>query len=233
MEVVHADGIEGARTARGVAVVIDVLRAFTVSAYALAGGATRCLLVATVDQARHAAARDPAALVSAEVDGLPVPGIPISNSPTAITQQDLHGRTLIQRSTSGVQAALAAGGADHLLAAALVNARATARAVERLDAGQVTLISTGAPLGHPEDRICAELIAAYLSNQPVTDLDRRLQPIRRDPRHARSLANRWPGCPPADMELSLAVDRFDFAMAIQLRPGRGAAALDCATLYRR
>src|SRR5258708_3382250 len=39
VEIVHATGIEGARQARGVAVVIDVLRPFTVSAYALAGGA--------------------------------------------------------------------------------------------------------------------------------------------------------------------------------------------------
>jgi len=39
VEIVHALGIEGARQARGLAIVIDVLRSFTVSAYALAGGA--------------------------------------------------------------------------------------------------------------------------------------------------------------------------------------------------
>ncbi|TMF02894.1 MAG: 2-phosphosulfolactate phosphatase, partial [Chloroflexi bacterium] len=62
----------------GVVVVIDVLRAFTVSAYALAGGARECLLVGTVDEARALAAATPGAIISAEVDTLPVAGIPIS-----------------------------------------------------------------------------------------------------------------------------------------------------------
>ena len=53
MEIVHATGLEGARHARGVVVVIDVLRSFTVSAYALEGGARECLLVSTVQEARR------------------------------------------------------------------------------------------------------------------------------------------------------------------------------------
>jgi len=56
VEIIHATGIEGAREARGIAVVIDVLRSFTVSAYALAGGARECRLVTTTDEARALAA---------------------------------------------------------------------------------------------------------------------------------------------------------------------------------
>jgi len=124
MRVVHAGGLEGARSARGTVVVIDVLRAFTVSAYALAGGAAECRLVAEVEEARSLAARLPGAIVSAEVEGLPVPGIAISNSPTMIRDLDLRGRVLVQRSSSGTQCVLAVGRAERLYAAGLVVARA-------------------------------------------------------------------------------------------------------------
>ena len=101
MEIAHAVGVDGARSARGIVVVIDVLRSFTVSAYALAGGARECVLVTTVDEARRLADEMPDAIVCAEQDALPIPGIAISNSPTQIKQADLSGKTLIQRSTAG------------------------------------------------------------------------------------------------------------------------------------
>src|SRR5256885_13057408 len=107
MNIIHATGIDGARQARGTVVVIDVLRSFTVSAYALAGGARECRLVKTVAEARALAARTPGAVVCAEEDALPVEGIPISNSPTHIREVDLNGRVLIQRSTAGTQVAAA------------------------------------------------------------------------------------------------------------------------------
>src|SRR5262245_34215590 len=97
MNVVHTVGVDGARDAEGVVVVIDVLRAFTVSAYALAGGARECLLVATVDEARALAGRTAGAIISAEVDTLPVPGVAISNSPTQIAETDVAGKVIVQR----------------------------------------------------------------------------------------------------------------------------------------
>src|SRR5579859_2245326 len=120
VRIVHADGLAGAAAARGLVVVIDVLRAFTVSAYALAGGATECLLVATVEEAFAVSSRIPGSLLSAEVDGLPIPGIEISNSPTLLLRHDLAGRTLVQRTSAGTQGVAAATGADQLLAASLV-----------------------------------------------------------------------------------------------------------------
>src|SRR5260221_13545738 len=68
VEIVHATGIEGARQALGVAVVIDVLRSFTVSAYALAGGARECRLVTTTEEARALAAVTADNVIYAEED---------------------------------------------------------------------------------------------------------------------------------------------------------------------
>ena len=69
MRVVHADGLEGARHATGLVVVIDVLRAFTVSACALSSGARECRLVGTVEEALALQERIPGSAVSAEKIG--------------------------------------------------------------------------------------------------------------------------------------------------------------------
>jgi 2-phosphosulfolactate phosphatase len=214
MRVVHAGGLEGARAARGTVVVIDVLRAFTVSAYALAGGARECRLVGEVSQARALALRLPGAVVSAEVEGLPVPGIAISNSPTMVSEADLSGRVLVQRSSSGTQCVLAASaGADRLYAGSLVVASATASAVRAADPPLVTLVASGADRGHPEDRACADYIEAVLRGLPA-DLPALLEPLRRSDRFQAFQEARWPGFPPSDLELALAADRFSFSMPV-------------------
>lgn len=214
MNIVHATGIEGARGARGTVVVIDVLRAFTVSAYALAGGALECRLVRTVEEARALASSTPQAVVSAEENALPVEGVPISNSPTAIAQLDLRGTTLIQRSTAGTQCAAAVEG-DDIFVASLVVAAATARACLSRRPSTLTLVASA---DHPEDHACASYIAGLVRHQ-APDLAKLLQPLREAERYHRALSGTWPGFPPSDIELALAADHFDFAMPVTRRTG--------------
>ena len=213
MRIVHATGIEGARQARGTVIVIDVLRSFTVSAYALAGGARECRLVKTVAEARALAKVTPGAVLCAEEDALPVEGIPISNSPTMIRDADLADRVLIQRSTAGTQVAAAVEGRD-IFAASLVVARATAQACLSRNPETLTIIASA---DHPEDHACASYIASIVRGQ-VPDLDTLLQPLRESERYRRALSGSWPGFPPTDIELSLDADRFDFAMPVTREP---------------
>jgi 2-phosphosulfolactate phosphatase len=208
VEVVHAVGVEGARQARGVAVVIDVLRSFTVSAYALAGGARECRLVTTTDEARALAAAIPGAILCAEEEGLPLPGIPISNSPTQIVAAELTGRVLVQRSTAGTPVAAAVREGIDIFAASLVVARATLQACLLRDPDVLTLIASA---DHPEDHACALYIEAMVRGEKP-DLDRLLQPLRETERYARVMRGGWPGFPPTDLQLALQPDRFSFAM---------------------
>jgi 2-phosphosulfolactate phosphatase len=208
VEIVHATGIEGARDARGVVVVIDVLRSFTVSAYALAGGARECLLISTIEEALALAQRIPDAIICAEEYGLPVPGIAISNSPTQIRAAHIQGRTLIQRSSAGTPVMGAVQSSDGMFAGSLVVASATAQAILLRRPTAVTLVASG---DFPEDHACALYIEAVLRGRSV-DLDRLLKPLRESQRYRTFMAGEWPGFAASDIELSLAVDRFDFAM---------------------
>ena len=192
-------------------VVIDVLRSFTVSAYALAGGARECLLVATTAEARALHKKIRGSLICAEEDALPVPGIPISNSPTQIKAADLKDRVLIQRSSAGTTVMSAVRSADQLYAASLVVARATARACL---AGQPPAVTLIASADHPEDHACASYIEGLLRGEEP-DPVALLQPLRESARFARALSGTWPGFPPTDLDLALVPDRFDFAMPAQ------------------
>lgn len=214
VEVVHATGIEGAGQARGLVVVIDVLRSFTVSAYALAGGARECRLVTTTDEARALAAAIPGALLCAEEEGLPLPGIPISNSPTQIVAAELTGKILVQRSTAGTPVAAAVRDGLDIFAASLVVARATVQACLLRQPDVLTLVASA---DHPEDHACARYMEA-IARGDKPDLDRLLQPLRETDRYARVRRGEWPGFPPTDLDLALELDRFSFAMPVLRRP---------------
>ena len=214
MNIIHATGVEGARQARGTVVVIDVLRSFTVSAYALAGGARECRLVRTVAEARELAARTEGAVICAEEDALPVEGIPLSNSPTLVRALDLNGRVLIQRSTAGTQVAAAVTGGD-ILAASLVVAGATVQACLLRRPATLTLIASA---DHPEDHACARYMEALIRGERP-DLDALLAPLRASERYRRATSGTWPGFPPSDLDLSLRADVFDFAMPVVREAG--------------
>jgi 2-phosphosulfolactate phosphatase len=214
VRIVNVTGIDGALEARGTVVVIDVLRSFTVSAYALAGGARECRLVTTVDEARAQARKSPAAVLCVEVDGLPVEGIAISNSPTMIRATDLKDRIVIQRSSAGTPVA-AAVASDDIFVASLVVAKATVKACLSRRPETLTLVASG---DFPEDLACARYMEG-IANREEPDIERLLRPLRESDRYRELEAGERPGFPSTDLELSLVPDRFDFAMPVVREDG--------------
>ena len=208
-------GIEGARQARGMAVVIDVLRSFTVSAYALAGGARECRLVTTTDEARALAAGTPDTVICAEEDGLPVKDIPISNSPTQIVEADLSGCILVQRSSAGTPVAGAVRAGVDIFAASLVVARATVQACLLRSPAVLTLIASA---DYPEDHACALYMEAIIRGE-TPDVDLLLRPLKESERYAHLISGTWPGFPATDLDLALQPDRFSFAMPVTREAG--------------
>lgn len=66
MEILTLDFVEGARAARGVAVIIDVFRAFTTACQAFHNGAERILPAGTIEEAFVLKARHPDAVTLGE-----------------------------------------------------------------------------------------------------------------------------------------------------------------------
>lgn len=133
--------------AGGIAVVIDVLRASTTIATALAHGAVAVRAVPTIDEARRAVGATGAALLGGERGGLPIAGFDLGNSPREYTPERVAGRRLVITTTNGTAALAACRSAREVLVGAIVNRAAVAEAVGRLararGIGHVHLVCAG------------------------------------------------------------------------------------------
>lgn len=209
----HFLGIPELTRTPAVAVVIDVLRAFTVAAHAFAGGAEKIVLAPSEDEALELKAGHPGWL--ALKDGAPAPGFDAFNSPALLADRDLAGRTIVQKTTAGTVGALAVADARLLLCASFVVAGATARLLRERGAQEVTFVVTGEEGRAEEDRACAEYIARRVESDGV-DVEPYLRRAR-ESRWAASLERGarqgLPGVHADDVRLCLEADRFPFAMA--------------------
>ena len=211
----------------GLAVAIDVLRAFTTAGYLFAAGAREIILVSGVEEAFDLREKIPGSLILGEIDGIQVLGFDLGNSPSALSRHNLSGKTIIQRTTAGTQGVIRAVNAQPILTAALTNAAATARYIQRLDPAQVTFILTGLlPAWEgdrlrmewgDEDAVCADLIEAYLSGH---SLDRENIAARvRGSRSGLHFDGTRLSFPPSDLDMALDIDRFPFALRVEKQNG--------------
>jgi 2-phosphosulfolactate phosphatase len=115
-----------------VLVVIDVLRASTTLAAALAAGVRTVVPCLEVNEARQLAGQRRAhgsVLLGGERGGLPIAGFDLGNSPGEYTADRVAGQTLVFTSTNGTRAMMRCVGAARVLVACFANLSAVARAL--------------------------------------------------------------------------------------------------------
>ncbi|MEU1105095.1 2-phosphosulfolactate phosphatase [Streptomyces tibetensis] len=212
-------GIAELAEAPSVAVVVDVMRAFTVAAWAFGQGAERIVLAESLDEALALKARHPDWV--ALKDGPPAPGFDAVNSPGLLRSLDLGGRTVVQKTTAGTVGALAVKEASLVLCAGFVVAEATARLLRTRasdsdsDCYGVTFVVTGEGGRADEDLACAQYIArrALEAGTNAAEYLRRAGCSRAAAELAQGVRR---GVHPDDVALCLELDRFPFAMVAAL-----------------
>ena len=128
-------------------VVLDVLRATTTIAVALANGAKAVLPAASTEEALRIAQnleRD-AVVLAGERKSVRIPGFALGNSPTEFGPDAVAGKTIVMTTTNGTLALIAAQGAREVIAGAAVNFTVVAeRAREALEQyGDVVILCAG------------------------------------------------------------------------------------------
>lgn len=217
MEIRLLSLLEGARRAAGTVVIIDVYRAFTTAAVALQRGAARLLLVDSPEAAFKLRREGRGELCLGEVSGIKVPGFDFGNSPFELSRAGVHGKTLIQSTSAGTKGVVAAGRAEALFAAALVNAEATVRAVLAVRPSLVSLVAMGTngTERSDEDEQCALYVRSLLRGR------------RPDPAAVRSLVlsahdsakfddPERPYFDPRDRDVALEIDSIPFAVRVRV-----------------
>ncbi|SEE21246.1 2-phosphosulfolactate phosphatase [Streptomyces sp. 2131.1] len=215
-------GIAELSAAPSVAVVVDVMRACTVAAWAFARGTEKIVLAGSLDEAPALKSRHPDWV--ALKDGAPAPGVDAVNSPGQLRSRDPSGRTVVQKTTAGTVGALAVKDAPLVLCAGFVVAEATARLLRQRTGGDVTFVVTGEDGRAEEDLACAQYIARRAAGEAVD-----AEPFLRRAGDSRAAAELARGCArgptPRTWRYCLELDRFSFAIVatqedslVMLRP---------------
>lgn len=209
-------GIDESGKIGGVAVVVDVMRAFTTAAWAFERGIERIILAAALEEALTLKARFPGVL--ALKDGEPAPGFDLSNSPAQIRERtDLAGKVVVQRTTAGTVGAVAARAAARLYCVSFVCARATAEHIRRSGPSHVAFVVTGDDGRAEEDRACADYIAGLLENPALAAAPflRRAAASKAAARLKERVDSGEKGVDARDVGFCLDADRLPFAMIAQ------------------
>lgn len=212
---IHRATLKNCDQFTGTVVVVDVIRAFTTAAVAFAKGATEIILVGEVSEAL--AVRDEliGSLVMGEVGGVKPREFDYGNSPSELSQVDLTGIRIIQRTTAGTQGVVRSKKADRLVTGSFINAKATAQYLRNENSTDITFVITGNHSGYDgaEDFAYADYMEELLKgNEP--DPEPFLSAVRN---------SNWGKCigdptrpefPAADLDFILGINRFNFAMPI-------------------
>lgn len=153
-------GSEQEYPAADINIVIDVIRAFTVSHIAFLRGVSEVFLVNTVEEAFALREKNPAYLLAGEIAGLAIDNFDLDNSPHTFSLADIENKSLVQKTTNGVKATLLALNANTILVTGLSNAKKSALYAKNLaecrNSCTINIIASHA--GDDDDLACAEYI---------------------------------------------------------------------------
>ena len=205
-----------------VVLVIDVLRASTSIAAALANGARAVIPFEGVDDAimRARSLEQSDVLLAGERKMAPIPGFPLGNSPREFTADVVTGKTIVMTTTNGTAALYHANGAGEVLVGAFANygvILARRRAAARADKS-ITIICAGTNGRFAlEDAICAGRFVRGVARRGI-------QPQLGDAANVAAMIDRRMG---ADLPAVLRDSEHGRAL---IDAGRGEDVTYCATL---
>ena len=159
--------IDGAKKAKGLTVIIDVFRAYSMEAYLFSFGAKSIIPLADKEKAYALKKMHPDYLLAGERHGEILPGFDMGNSPSSIIDNVLD-KTVIHTTSAGTQGIENAINADEILGGSLVTAKATAAYIKQKNPEEVSLVCMGreALEQADEDTLCANYIKSILEGTP-------------------------------------------------------------------
>lgn len=209
--------IEGAKKAKGLTVIIDVFRAFTVEAYLAKNNAKKIIPVSKVDFALEYRKNNPDSILCGERGGTIIDGFDYGNSPSQIENVDFTGKTVIHTTSAGTQGIANAVNADEIIGGSLVTAKAIAKYIKQKNPENVSLVGMGLAGIKPtdEDVLCAEYIKSLIEEKPLTDMEERIEKIKYTDGAKFFDKNQQNVFPKRDFQLSTECGIFDFILRLK------------------
>lgn len=216
MEIEILQLLDGVKKAKGLTVIIDVLRAFSVVCYVKDRGVERIVPIGDIEQAYRLKEENPEYILIGERFEKKPEGFDFGNSPSQVREFDFSGRTVIHTTSSGTQGIVNATGADEIITGSFVNAQAIINYIQRKDPDHVSLCCMGYALQHPseEDTYCAHYIKNSLHGKSNEFLLMK-EIIKKTSGQRFFDPSNVDFSPPIDFELCMALDVFDFVLRVE------------------
>jgi 2-phosphosulfolactate phosphatase len=205
--------IEGAKKAKGLTVVIDVFRAFSLACYAFDRGAERIIPVGDIEIAYSLKKMHPEYILIGERNENKMPGFDFGNSPSHLLLENLKHKTLVHTTSAGTQGLVNVKNADEILTGSFVNADAIVKYIRKANPKEVSLVCMGYSALFPveEDTFCANYIQNELEGIP-NDFEAMKKIIRAGSGKRFFEPEKQAFAPSSDFELCLALNRFNFVI---------------------
>ncbi len=220
--------VEGAKAARGLTVIIDVFRAFTVETYLMRNRAEKIIPVGNIDVAFAYQKKHPGTLLCGERNGVMVEGFNFGNSPSQLEHADLTGKTVVHTTSAGTQGIANATQADEIITGSLVNAAAVAEYIRRKNPEQVSLVCMGLNCLRPidEDTLCAEYIKSLLEGHPLENMEARMDALRYTSGAKFFDPDNQQVFPKRDFELCVQLDSVPFVLRLNREAEEGLGCME-------
>ncbi len=169
--------LDGAKKAKGLAVIIDVFRAFTVEPYLFARNAKEVYAVGDKDIAYRMKELNPDVILVGERNGITLPGFDYGNSPSRVDRDDFTDKIVYHTTSAGTQGIANSINASEVITGSFANSKAISKYI--LDSGyeEVSLVCMGlnAERETAEDTLCAEYIRSLLLGEELDISDRLME----------------------------------------------------------
>ncbi|MDD5203917.1 MAG: 2-phosphosulfolactate phosphatase [Desulfobacterales bacterium] len=224
MKIIRKSCATGAEEAVGLAVIIDVFRAFTCEPLFFHFGVRRSILEADPMKARKMKKEHPEYILAGEIDEVPIEDGDLGNSPSQIVLKGrsfFEDKVVIHRTTAGVTGASSAlEHADEVLLGGFTTAGAAAAYIRYRNPRVVTLVAMGSRgrVRSPEDERCADYLEHLLTGKPYDPIQT-LKETLFHPSAQKFLTCEKPYLPREDPVFCLQHDVFDFALTARKEEG--------------
>jgi 2-phosphosulfolactate phosphatase len=159
--------VDGARLARGLTVIIDVFRAFSLACYLFDRGAEKIIPVGIAEQAFKMKEANQDYILIGERNNRKIQGFDFGNSPYQTKDFDFRGKTVVHTTSAGTQGLVHAINADEVITGSFVNAQAVIQYIRTKNPEVVSLVCMGHAAKYPieEDTFCAAYIRSGIKGE--------------------------------------------------------------------
>lgn len=203
--------------ATGIAIIIDVFRAFTVEPIIIKNGAKKLIVIGDKEIAYNFKKENNNYILIGERNGIKLPKFDYGNSPSQIEKVDFTNKVVVHTTSCGTQGIVNSMNAKEIITGSLVNISAIVKYIKNRGYDDISIVTLAKPGSDPfeEDKLCAEYIKAKLENKSTDEFKARILNLKYTS-GAKFFDNKLQEIyPKEDFYLCTDIDKYDFVLKVK------------------